>query len=205
MNRIELGLKRKTADYTVEDYAVLVPVDDYISRFRDADKFMQCCRECGNYNKSWACPPFSHDLESMMRNYRSVLLYATKITPHNREIPLSEATRFIRNERIRLERMLLDMEKAYGGRSFAYAGTCLYCPEGTCTRLQGRQCRHPELVRPSLEAFGFDIGRTTSELFGIELVWSKDQFLPEYMTLVCGFFHNCDAGLKELLNPKKTV
>ncbi|MFR2062233.1 MAG: DUF2284 domain-containing protein [Alistipes sp.] len=33
-----------------------------------------------------------------------------------------------------------------------------------------RPCLHPDKVRPSLEAFGFDIARTLSELFGIELL-----------------------------------
>ena len=79
-----------------------------------------------------------------------------------------------------------------GGRSFAYVGTCLYCPEGTCTRPEAKPCRHPELVRPSLEACGFDIAHTTSELFGIELKWGTDGSLPEYLTLVCGFFHNAE-------------
>ena len=71
-------------------------------------------------------------------------------------------------------------------------GSCLYCPEGTCTRPEAKPCRHPELVRPSLEACGFDIARTTSELFGIELKWGTDGSLPEYLTLVCGFFHNAE-------------
>ena len=44
-----------------------------------------------------------------------------------------------------------------GGRSFAYVGSCLYCPDGTCTRPEGNPCRHPELVRPSLEACGLSL------------------------------------------------
>ena len=106
---------------------------------------------------------------------------------------MSEAGRLIRPERQRLERRLLEMERRYGGRSFAYVGSCLYCPDGTCTRPEGNPCRHPELVRPSLEACGFDIGRTTSELFGIELKWGADGKMPEYLTLVCGFFHDGDG------------
>ena len=47
-------------------------------------------------------------------------------------------------------------------------------------------------IGPSLEACGFDIARTTSELFGIELKWGTDGSLPEYLTLVCGFFHNAE-------------
>lgn len=54
-------------------------------------------------------------------------------------------------------------------------------------------CLHPDKVRPSLEAFGFDIGRTLSELFGIRLLWGKDGILPEYLMLVSGLFHNSVA------------
>lgn len=85
------------------------------------------------------------------------------------------------------------MERLYGGRSFAYVGTCLHCPEGSCTRPAGKPCRHPDKVRPSLEACGFDIARTTSELFGIDLKWGSEGRIPEYLTLVCGFFHNADS------------
>ena len=93
-------------------------------------------------------------------------------------------------ERIRIESELLDMERKYGGRSFAYIGKCLHCPNNECTRNCGTPCRHPEKVRPSLEAFGFDIAKTLAELFNIELLWGKDGKLPEYLVLVSGFFHN---------------
>lgn len=176
--------------YTARDYTRSISTDEYTRRFRDAERFMQACRECPNYARSWACPPFDHDRDTELRQYENVLLIATKIVPDSSEIPVSEASRLIRPERVRLESKLREMEKTYGGRSFAFAGKCLYCPEGTCSRLQGEPCRHPELMRPSLEAYGFDIGRTLSELFGIDLLWGRDGHLPAYLTLVCAFFHN---------------
>ena len=110
--------------------------------------------------------------------------------PEQEGLSLSEAGRLMRPERKRIEARLLDMERRIGGRSFAYVGTCLHCPEGSCTRLDGNPCRHPDRVRPSLEACGFDVGRTARELFGIELKWGVEGRMPEYLTLVCGFFHN---------------
>ena len=38
--------------------------------------------------------------------------------------------------------------------------------------------------------FGFYLGKTASELFGFPLLWSNDGYLPEYLTLICGLFHN---------------
>lgn len=176
--------------YTAEDFSTTLPTADYIARFRDAERFIAYCRACRNFGHSWGCPPFDYDMEQLLRSHDTALLVATKITPTESGRPLSDAGALIRPERTRIEGRLLEMEHLYGGRSFAYVGTCLYCPEGCCTRPEGRPCRHPDRVRPSLEAYGFDIGKTASELFGIELRWSTDGRLPEYLTLVCGFFHN---------------
>jgi len=118
---------------------------------------------------------------------------ATKIIPDRNDIPVEMTQEFIRPERVRIEKGLLEMERKYGGRGFAYVGKCLYCSGSECTRKRNRPCLHPDKVRPSLEAFGFDIGRTLSELFGIRLLWGKDGILPEYLMLVSGLFHNSVA------------
>lgn len=178
-----------TLRYTAADFTAQLPVADYVARFRDAGRFMEYCRACRNYGHSWGCPPFDYDVAPLLGQYDTALLVATKITPAESGRPLSDAAMLIRPERMRLEKRLLEMERLYGGRSLAYVGTCLYCPAETCTRPEGKPCRHPELVRPSLEAYGFDIGKTAAELFGIELKWGKEDKLPEYLTLVCGFFH----------------
>ncbi len=176
--------------YYAEDFTVVLSAADYIARFRDAERIEGYCRTCPNYGCSWGCPPFEFDVEAYLAGYATALLIATRITPTANDLPISASRQLICPERERLESRLLDMERQYGGRSFAYVGTCLYCPEGTCTRSEGKPCLHPDLVRPSLEACGFDIGKTTSELFGIELKWGPDGKMPEYLTLVCGFFHN---------------
>ncbi len=177
-------------DYLAEDFTFPIAAADYVARFRDAGRFIDCCRACPNYGRSWGCPPFGYDVAELLGGYRSLLLIATKITPQRPGLPLSASQELIRPERIRLEKRLRELERRYGGRACAYIGECLYCPAGECTRSAGLACRHPELVRPSLEAYGFDIGRTLDELFGIELRWGRDGRMPDYLTLVCGFFHN---------------
>lgn len=180
--------------YSVQRFTADIAADDYIRGFRDEPRFLALCRECPNFGNSWGCPPFDFDTETELRRYRYAHLIAVKIIPEESDIQLDEAQKLILPERMKLEQELLGLEKRIGGRSFAYIGKCLHCPDGACTRRCGLPCRHPEKVRPSLEAFGFDISRTLSELFGIRLLWGKDGVIPEYLTLVCGFFHNCDTA-----------
>ncbi len=184
--------QKMTFTYSTEDFTTSLPTEEYIRRFCNSECFIKYCKECRNYGKVWVCPPFTHDTMAELRQYSRLLLVATKIIPYGKEIPFSEVNRFIRPERLRIEKKLRDMEKQYGGRAFAYAGSCLYCPEGTCSRLDNQPCRHPDLVRSSLESYGFDLGKTASELFGFPLLWSNDGYIPEYLTLICGLFHNTE-------------
>ena len=179
--------------YTAEDFTAELSAADYIRRYRDPQRFGACCRRCPNYGRSWGCPPFGFDPAERMGRYSRLLLVATQIRPADPDQPIDLSQQLIRPERLRLERQLRQLEARFGGLMCAYIGSCLHCPAGTCTRPQGLPCRHPEAVRPSLEAFGFDIGRTLSDLFGFELRWGRDGRLPDYLTLVCALFHN-EAG-----------
>ena len=104
--------------YTARDFTAELPAAAYVARFRDAERVGGYCRECGNYGRSWGCPPFGFDMEEYVTRYGTALLVATRITPEEPGLPVSEAGRLILPERQRLERRLLEMERQYGGRSF---------------------------------------------------------------------------------------
>jgi Predicted metal-binding protein len=116
------------------------------------------------------------------------------------------AQQLITDVRKLLDEALLLLEQRYPNSRALFAGTCHLCTIGMCARIKGEPCIHPDKIRPSLEAFGFDIGKTASELLGVELKWSTYGELPEYFVLVSGFFtnhseieiplenHICDSG-----------
>jgi predicted metal-binding protein len=177
-------------NYSTQYYTKQISVSEYLNHYRDAERFGTYCKACPNYAKSWACPPFDFDVEQRLSQYHNLLLIVCKITPSDTALPITVSRELIRPERISLEKKLLDLEQQYNALSAAYVGSCLHCPEGTCTRANGLPYRHPKCVRPSLEGYGFDISRTTKELFGLDLLWGKDGHMPEYLLLVCGLFHN---------------
>ena len=184
--------------YRTETAFASLKVSQYLSRFRDVGKFIVFCRECGRYGTCWACPPYEFDTEVYLSGYRTAWVIGTKVIAD--DAVREECARIgnaveVGRELLRLARQgidacLLAMERKYPDSKAFFAGTCMLCPEDGCTRAESRPCIHPERVRPSLEAFGLDMGRTASELLGIEMKWSQHGELPEYFTLVSGFFTN---------------
>lgn len=174
----ELTTVIRTAEITVESY---------MARYRDAERFMAFCRQCGNYGRSWACPPFGVDAGQKLSMWHNALIVAVsmEITPGH---SVDEAMNLMRPARISLEKTLLGLERQHGGMAFGFSGQCPYCRQ--CTRGQGEACRHPDLVRPALEAYGFDVGRTAEELLGIRLQWAAAGKLPRRLTLVGALFHD---------------
>lgn len=183
---------------SVSNYITNISVSEYISKYRDEDKFIVFCKQCDKYNNCWACPPFNFNTSEHILKYENVYIIGTKIN-------LSSAIRsksktvddsrkmgveIIAKVRKPLDRRLLILEKEIIGSRAFFAGTCHLCDTNTCTRIKGEKCIYPDKIRPSLEAFGFDIGKTTENLLGIELKWSSDGLLPEYLTLVSGLFTN---------------
>ena len=182
--------------YTLTHHIVSLPTSQYIQEFRDPEKFISFCRQCERYNRCWACPPFEFNTDEYLSGYQQTYIIGTKITfdtaTRDSCTTLEEhKTIFLQTiESVRkiIDPRLLTLEHEYSGSRAFYAGTCHLCPKNTCTRINGHPCLHPQEIRPSLESVGFDISKTTSELLHIELQWSNDAHLPEYLTLVSGLF-----------------
>jgi len=56
----------------------------------------------------------------------------------------------------------------------ALPGECPYCLTA-CSRIDGRPCRNPHKLRPSLEALGFDVVRLVHDVQGITYEWDSDK------------------------------
>jgi predicted metal-binding protein len=182
-------------EYDKEELTQTIFTEELIRHFRNEEEVSGYCRECENFGKSWGCPPFDFDVEDRLKQYKEVLLVATKITPKEQGLPLNAAQELILPERRRIDKRLLELEKEHSGLACSYVGKCYYCAEESCSRVCGLPCRHPHLVRPSLEAYGFDVALISQELFGIKLRWSKDGLLPEYLVIVCALFYNAPENV----------
>lgn len=180
----------------VEHKTVKLKVLDYINNYRDAGRIIEYCKDCTNYNKVWACPPYNFDTLNIIKDFEYVHIIGsqvficedTRYKPTNAKEQKDISYQIMEQARKDIDWRLLELEKQYTGSLCFFAGSCFLCPKELCTRLSNNQCIYPNKMRSSLEAYGFDISKTTSELLNIELEWSKDLVLPKYFILVSALF-----------------
>ena len=169
--------------YEIRELTASVPVEEYLRTCVDVEKFLGFCRQCGNYEKIWACPPFAFDPMDIWREYKTLHIYAWILTP-DREMTMEDLMESFRQEKLRLSRKVLELEETVPGSRSMAASTCIAC--SPCTRAQGQPCRHPEQVRYSIEALGGDVARTMETYLHTPIPWARDGKLPPYLTLAAG-------------------
>ena len=160
-----------------------------LAELRDVARFGKLCRECPGYGARWCCPPLTQAELDVAALNDTLLIVAAKIRPAESGLLLAAADGLILQARRMLEPQLLATERELGGRAALFTGRCPHCGDMPCTRPSGAPCRHPDLVRPSLEALGYDVAAIIDRYLGIRMLWGRDGKLPEYLTVVGGIFH----------------
>ena len=180
--------------YTLKHKVAYLATSDYLQNFWLPDHFIKYCKTCKNYLSSWACPPFDFNPLDQINPYPYTCIIGTQVifskefkeSVKERNNAIDAGNQIMFDVRKQLDHHLLALEKTALSRAF-YAGSCHLCINEGCTKTLLKPCRYPSAMRPSLEAFGFDIAKTTSELLQLELQWGKNGSLPDYYILVSGW------------------
>jgi len=178
---------------TVTTHAI--PVDDAIARYCDPPKYLEYCKECHNYGHRWSCPPFDFDAVSLLQRYATLHVVGVKVVydeqtrtaMDTREKGDAYTTASVEAVRERLHPALRALEQLFPDSMAFISGNCKVCP--VCARDASKPCCHPDLMRYSLEAFGFDLMALTQDVLGITIVWEPGR-LPAYYTLIGGLATN---------------
>lgn len=158
-------------DFTVEPF--FLEAARAITLFRPAE-VTEMCAGCPNFGCRWGCPPFGEAPLEPYRPYDGLTLYVLRVP---RETDLMAL-------RLDVERRLGRLEQQTGGRFCALPGDCPHCGSRPCTRPEGKPCRNPGAVRPSLEALGADVGALMHLAGAPELRWQGRE-----MTVVAALWH----------------
>lgn len=136
--------------------AAVIPADLICTdrSFRD----MCLSNACGKYGKCWMCPPDVGDIDELMqclKSYDHALVYQIVAT-------LEDSFDFegMMEARVRAsvfaQKLRDELTPVLPARNLHLSvGGCGVCK--TCTKPEGKPCRHPHLAMPSLEAYGVNV------------------------------------------------
>lgn len=184
--------------FSLSHVVTSIPVSDYAKGYRDVERFLSLCKQCHKFGQSWTCPPCEFDVADYVDKYKYAHILGSKMTFDKatlEQTTTEESVRKVCDDAMRFgltkaSAYLRKYERRSPGSICFLGSRCLLCGTKPCTRLENKPCRHPDDVRVSLEAVGFDLGKTTQDLLGIELKWGKRDQLPEYITLVTALLTN---------------
>ena len=183
-------------NYSVTRYCTLCEADDFVASCVDVPKFLGFCRECRNYGNNWMCPPFDFDPLDIWRSYGKVRLYGLRMTPEGEcggeKSAMDCAREIIIKEKRGLTDELLEEEKKIPGSLSFFAGSCELCP--VCAKATSEPCRFPARARHSIEALGADVSIALKKYLGLDILWIRDDKLPEYLTLAAALLLPKQAG-----------
>lgn len=186
-NEIYINFTPMKTDYHIRRMDARAYINGYLS----IEQSMQACRSCPSYGTVWSCPPLPGTYPGILDRFSEVILIGMTVKGEDSDGSISYGDLDLLSLPKRLEtaKRLLRWEKEYGGRSFSTIGKCVFCGNKPCSRLSDLPCRHPELVRPSLEAVGFDLVRSADEILGIPLAWSGGEKKNNLqLTYIYGYF-----------------
>lgn len=128
------------------------------------------CKSCPKHGQIWACPPYEKDEAEFMKAYDEALIIGIQ-------------TKAFGPTKKSLGRALIELSERYPVEVLI-AGNCFLCKP--CTKVSGKPCAHPELMKYSLESLGFHVSDICENLLGVSLEWDTDN--PTYLATAAVLF-----------------
>ena len=146
------------------------------AKLMDTDKIvfdprsgLKCRFGCNRWGKYWTCPPHlnlsADDFMKAFKNYQKAIIFTAPDPKTSQKVGLA----------LEKETMLTL------GSHYAFAMVlCVKCDE--CAYPE--PCRFPHLARPSMDAYGIDIGKTVEPL-GLKVEFDKEgKLVPAWYGMV---------------------
>ena len=170
-------------EYTLTRFENEIDIPSYVEGFVDIAGFLECCKKCPNYGNIWSCPPYDFDPMDIWRAHERILIagYRLNFGSDRTEEGMTQALWDVKQK---LAEELFELECEIPGSVSLSAGSCQICKG--CTKPSGEPCRFPDKMRYSIESIGGNVGKTISDLCGIEIEWIEEGKLPEHFVLVGG-------------------
>lgn len=187
------GLMSSMLKWTLSRHQARIRVRDYLAGYVDVPRFAALCQGCPSLGTTWACPPHETDPLRVWRGHEwlhleAVQLHFSQADQQRAWTPaaLSEQLMVAREaeKQLATSELIERVATLPSARVLHGGGACAACAQ--CTRMRGMPCPFPHLIQYSVESLGGDVGRTATELLGVELHWAGPDRLPPATAVVLG-------------------
>ena len=131
-------------------------IDPSELEFNDRIRWI-CEHECPMYGTSWACPPGVGSMEcceAKCRAYENCLMISTIVEVA--DIANLEETLATRPDHEAITNEVRDIMRELGTNPYVLSTeACAICER--CAILEGKPCRHPEVMHPCVESHGINV------------------------------------------------
>lgn len=129
-----------------------------------SEEFPKICErnDCGNYGRTWTCPPYPFGVERAMERVRSFdrALWYSSVGALEDGFDYEGMVEAARRHAELGQRIHLGTAPLLKGDFLHLScGICSLCE--SCTRPEGKPCRHPERALDAMEGWGVDVYNTT--------------------------------------------
>ena len=192
-NKLSLGAKR--VEYLMEEYF-------------NRKKMLGFCKACPNFSKYWSCPPYVFDEAIFLKQFKYMHIIGRQMEVPREDLRNVRDPEAVKNYctdklqaiKVMTWKTLLEIENEVDGVIGLIPGNCPICEtQGlACARKTNEPCRHPGMMRFSLESLGFNVADLLKYEVGMTIKWGDTYRLPEVLTSVSAILCNEEIP-KEIL------
>ena len=192
-NKLSLGAKR--VEYLMEEYF-------------DRQKTLGFCKACPNFSKYWSCPTYAFDEAIFLKQFKYMHIIGRQFEVPREDLRNVRDPQAVKNYctdklqaiKVMTWKTLLEIENEVDGVIGLIPGNCPICEtQGlACARKTNEPCRHPGMMRFSLESLGFNVADLLKYEVGMTIKWGDTYRLPEVLTSVSAILCNEEIP-KEIL------
>lgn len=166
-----------------------------LNPYFDPSRIEGYCSSCPNYGQLWSCPPHTSDPSQHPSHPFKQKQYALLVAQTTFLMPHEDTMGIFLSRRKTFGKLLNEAARDKAPLSLVLiAGNCYLCKSNPCARQSGQACRHPEDMRYSLEAIGYDVGGIAEDLLQSPIQWEANwENLKSLTTLGAIFSDNLEA------------
>lgn len=198
---IEIIQKRKTPTREIDILckAKIVKANELLKYINNNHIENKCKRGCSNYENKWCCPPYSKSYDIFSSKYKNAIIICFSATMeqyldiNNGYFAMKAANSTLKSL---IDKVAREIEKQVEGYALL-SGSCRLCKLCGCKEQKG--CKHPEIMRFSIESTGLNEGAVAKEELLHEVLKYENKVLPKYTTFMSIILSNYDVSEDQLV------